>query len=109
MYLVTNQVNNPSLNILDDCLKMHLSLNKPGPQRNHWRFNKGDVDSVTVPPPYKPQDPFGPVGLDMPDVGLPIFWEFYLNLDSILLGRLLVERWALSESTLGSPWQSWLR
>lgn len=60
--LATNQANKPPLKILeDDCLNRPPPPNKSG-EESPASSNKEDIGSVTIPPPYKPQDPSAPAG-----------------------------------------------
>ena len=81
------------------------------PEESQDSPNKGDVDSVTSPPPYEPPPPtlLHLALLYTLGVGLLISLEFPLNQDFILAGRLLMEKWAVSESVSCSPEQTWFK
>lgn len=71
MCLATKQVNKPPLDILDDCLNRSPPSNKPGlPEESSSSSDKGDIDSVTIPP-ISPKTLLLPTQLGMPGMEPP--------------------------------------
>lgn len=111
MCLTTNQVNKPPLDILDgDCPNRPIPPHKLGLLEESLAHpDKKDLALLLSFLLINHKIPLLPGQLDIPGMGLPISQELHLRVGCILLGNLLMEKWAQLESMCHFLWQTWLK